>query len=303
MGIFRKDGTYVARTLISPRERRSKPVKLSMAFSTMVVAVAAVFTLAPFVWMVLTSLRPAEELFRFPAAFWPEAWDFSTYAQALARIPFGRYLFNSLVVCAAAVVLQLLLSAAAAYAIARLKPRGSRWILLAIVSTLMIPFESLVIPLYLQMRSFPIGGEGGVNFLNTYWALILPAVVSAFNVFVLKGFFDRLPKDFIEAARIDGCSESAIFFQFVLPLSRPILSVLGIFGFITLWNSFFWPLVALNEPEMYTLMLGIQKLMETGEPWNVVMAAVTLTTVPTIMLFLILQRWIIKGIAFSGLQG
>jgi multiple sugar transport system permease protein len=172
-----------------------------------------------------------------------------------------------------------------------------------IVATLMIPFESLVIPLYLQMRSFPLGSGPGVNLLNTYWVLILPAVVSAFNVFVLKGFFDRLPEEVIFTARLDGASEWGIFWKFVLPMSRPILTVLGIFGFISVWNGFFWPLVALNDPEIYTLMLGIQKLLETGEPWNIVMAAVTLTTIPTIVIFLFFQRWIMRGMAFSGLQG
>jgi multiple sugar transport system permease protein len=210
---------------------------------------------------------------------------------------------NSFLTSFGAVILQLIFSSGAAYSLSRLKPKFAKLLLFLIVATLMIPFESLVIPLYLQMRDFPLGTGPGVNLLNSYWALILPIAVSAFDIFVLKGFFDRLPEEVLFTARLDGCSEWMIFFKFVLPMSRPILTVLGIFGFISAWNGFLWPLVALNDPNMYTLMLGLQKLLETGEPWNIVMAAVALTTVPTIVMFLFFQRWIERGMAFSGLQG
>lgn len=303
MGSFNARGEYFPRTLMSGRERGHKSVRLGMALSTLVVCALALATVAPFAWMILTSLRQAGEIFSFPAQWLPSQWDFSPYTAALERVRFSRYLANSLLTALVSVALQLILSAGAAYALARLKPRMGGLILGMIVATLMIPFESLVIPLYLQMRSFPLGMGPGVNLLNTYWALILPACVSAFNVFVLRGFFARLPEEVMFQARLDGCSEWRIFFQFVLPLSRPILTVLGIFGFISVWNGFFWPLVALNDPDLYTLMLGIQKLMETGEPWNIVMAAVALTTVPTILIFLLFSRWIMRGMAFSGLQG
>lgn len=303
MGYFAENGDYVPRTLIGPRERRDRNVALGFSAAVGGASVLALFAVAPFAWMLITSVRPSREIFQFPAAFWPSQASLAPYAEALKRVPFARYLFNSLITCVAAVFLQLLLSACAAYALSRLKPKYGRFMLLLIVATLMIPFESLVIPLYMQMRSFPFGAGPGLNLLNTYWVLILPAMVSAFNVFMLKGFFDRLPEEVLFTARLDGCSEWMIFFKFVLPMSRPILTVLGIFGFISVWNGFFWPLVSLNDPDIYTLMLGIQKLLETGEPWNIVMAAVTLTTVPTIMLFLFFQRWIMRGMAFSGLQG
>ena len=303
MGSFNSKGDYYPRTLIGPREWNDKRVKLGFAACVGLATILAILAVLPFGWMLITSVRPAGEIFLFPAKLWPSDFHLSTYSEALKRVPFARYLFNSLFTCLSAVFLQLLLSACAAYALARLKPRFGRAILLLVVATLMIPFESLVIPLYIQMRNFPLGAGPGVNLLNSYWVLILPAVVSSFNIFVLKGFFDRLPEEVIFTARLDGCSEWTIFFRFVLPMSRPILTVLGIFGFISVWNGFFWPLVALNDPDIYTLMLGIQKLLETGEPWNIVMAAVTLTTVPTIILFLFFQRWIMRGMAFSGLQG
>jgi multiple sugar transport system permease protein len=217
-------------------------------------------------------------------------------------VPFATYIFNSLIHCFGVVASQLLLSAMAAYALAKLSPPGGKLLLILFLSTLMIPAESLLIPLYLVMKSFPAQNLPHANLISTFWGLILPTVVSAFNILILKSFFGRLPKDLIDAGRLDGCSEWTIFWKIVLPISVPILVVLGIFGFITTWNSFFWPLIVLNDPKMYTLMVGIQKMVEGGEPWNVVMAVVTLTTLPTIFLYFIFQRYIVRGVVFNGLQ-
>ena len=194
------------------------------------------------------------------------------------------------------------MGALAAWSLARLKPRFAGLWSLLFAATLMVPMEALVVPLYLQLRAFPLGVQGtGLNLLDTLPALVLPGLASAFNVFVLRGFFSRLPQEVLDSAKLDGCSEWGVFFRFALPLSRPILTVLGIFGFIAAWNAFFWPLVALSDPSRYTLMLGVQKMLETGEPWNVVMAAVTLATLPSLAVFLLFQRWISRGLAFTGL--
>jgi multiple sugar transport system permease protein len=291
----------MARALIGPREWHTKEVRLGFGLVTLAVALLAAATLLPFVWMLLTSVRPATDLFQFPARWLPTAWSFDAWAQALERLPLGRYFANSVVVSLATVAGQLALAAPAAYALARMKPRFSGLWSLLLAATLMVPVETLVVPLYLQLRSFPLGQAGGINLLDSLAALVLPGVVSAFNVFVLRGFFARLPGEILDSAKIDGCSEWGVFFRFVLPLSRPILTVLGIFGFIASWNAFFWPLVALSDPQRYTLMLGLQKMLETGEPWNIVMAAVSLATLPTLALFLAVQRWISRGLAFSGL--
>ena len=302
MGYFDSKGRYCPRTLIGAREYAIPKIRWFIVLTGVPVFLAALLTVLPYIWMILASIRSGNEIFEFPVSWIPKEVDFQSYMEALQRIPFIRYLGNTLINCMGVVSLQLIFSTLAAYSISKLQPRYGRLMLLFFIATMMVPFESMVLPLYLQMRSFPFG-SGGVNFLNTYWVLILPATVSAFNIFVLKGFFDRIPQEILFNARLDGCSEWRIFRTFVLPLSRPILVILGVFGFIVTWNSFFWPLVALNDPEMYTLMLGIQKLMENGEPWNIIMAAVTLTTLPSVILFLAVQRWIIRGMAFRGLQG
>jgi multiple sugar transport system permease protein len=291
----------MARALIGQREWRTRPVRLGFGLATLVVIIAGAFTLLPFVWMLLTSLRPADDLFQFPVRWLPSRWSLEAWGQALDRLPLLRYFGNSIAVSLLTVLGQLAIAAPAAYALARLKPRFATLWALLLAATLMVPVETLVVPLYLQLRSFPLGEPGGLNLLDTLSALVLPGVVSAFSVFVLRGFFARLPSEVLDSAKIDGCSEWGVFFRFVLPLTRPILTVLAIFGFIASWNAFFWPLVAINDPAKYTLMLGLQKMLETGEPWNIVMAAVSLATLPSLALFLAFQRWISRGLAFSGL--
>jgi multiple sugar transport system permease protein len=291
----------MARQLLGYREWRQRRVRFGFALATAVVLLLGAGMLLPFAWMFLTSLRPAADLFQFPARWLPSVWSIDAWSQALERLPLGRYFFNSVVVSLCVAVGQLALTAPAAYALARLRPSFARLWSLLLAATLMVPMETLVVPLYLQLRSFPLGQGGGINLLDTLAALILPGLVSAFNVFVLRGFFTRLPSEILDSARLDGCSEGGVFLRFVLPLARPILTVLGIFGFIAAWNAFFWPLVAISDPQRYTLMLGLQKMLETGEPWNIVMAAVSLATLPTLALFLALQRWISRGLAFSGL--
>lgn len=292
----------MARALIGPREWRDRGLRLGFGLASLVVLLGAVATLIPFAWMLLTSLRPPADLFQFPARWLPSRWDLSAYAQVLGRLPLGRYFANTLAVAGATVLGQLGLGSLAAWSLARLKPRFAGLWSLLFAATLMVPMEALVVPLYLQMRAFPLGMQGtGINLLDTLPALVLPGLASAFNVFVLRGFFSRLPQEVLDSARLDGCSEWGVFFRFALPLSRPILTVLGIFGFIAAWNAFFWPLVALSDPSHYTLMLGVQKMLEGGEPWNVVMAAVTLATLPSLAVFLAFQGWISRGLAFTGL--
>jgi len=291
------------RGLLSPNDRKRLSVRLLMIFGLIVVVLLAALILVPFLWMVATSLAPAQAMFNWPPRWFYGEWDWSAYVIAWQHVPFATYIFNSLIHCFGVVAGQLIISALAAYAFAKLKPPLGKFILILFLLTLMIPAESLLIPLYLVMKSFPAENVPHVNLISTFWGLILPTVVSAFNILIMKSFFERLPNDLIDAGRLDGCSEWLIFRKIVIPISTPILVVLGIFGFITTWNSFFWPLIVLNNPKLYTLMVGVQKMVETGEPWNVIMAVVTLTTLPTIFLYFAFQKYIVRGVVFTGLQG
>ncbi|MBN1594851.1 carbohydrate ABC transporter permease [candidate division FCPU426 bacterium] len=291
------------RGLISPSDRKHASVRLLMLGSGLMVVFLAVVVVLPFFWMIATSLTPVQYIFSWPPQWYHGNWDWSSYVIAWQHVPFATYIFNSLIHCFGVVAGQLLLSALAAYAFSKLRMPFARLILLLFLLTLMIPVESLLIPLYLVMKSFPAERVPHVNLISTFWGLILPTVVSAFNILIMKSFFDRLPDDLIDAGRLDGCSEWLIFRKIVMPISAPIMVVLGIFGFITTWNSFFWPLIVMNNPKTYTLMVGVQKMVEIGEPWNVIMAVVTLTTLPTIFIYFAFQKYIVRGVVFTGLQG
>ncbi|NTV52193.1 MAG: carbohydrate ABC transporter permease [Candidatus Firestonebacteria bacterium] len=291
------------RTLLSPSDRRNTGVKIFMVLAVTVMVICAAVMVVPFLWMVATSLAPAQALFSWPPKWFYGTLDFSSYKIAWLHVPFATYIFNSVIYCTGVVAGQLVLSSLAAYAFAKLRPPLGKFLLILFLSTLMIPAESLLIPLYLVMKEFPAASLPHTNLISTYWGLILPTVVSAFNILIMKSFFERLPDDLIDAARLDGCSEWMIFRRIVLPVSAPIFTVLGIFSFITTWNSFFWPLIVLNDPKLYTLMLGVNKMVEAGEPWNVVMAVVTLTTLPTIFIYLAFHKYIVRGVVFTGMQG
>lgn len=292
------------RGLFSHQDKKKASVKLVLLLSALFLLAGALVTLAPIAWMVLGSFKTPAEIYSIPQAYLPADYNTNNYEDALKLVDFGRYFLNSLFICACVVLGQLLMSSMAAYSLTKLRVRFAGGILLMFMTTLMVPFEVLIIPLYLIMKFFPFGPTiQNINLVNTYWAVILPAVFSAFSIMVLKDFYDSIPNEILYAARIDGCSETRVFFRFILPMTKPIMSILAIFSFVTTWNSFFWPLIVLNNPDFYPLVLGVQKLIDTGEPWNVVMAALVLSTIPSVLLLLFFQKTIIRGIAYTGVYG
>ena len=292
------------RGLFSPQDRRNPKVRLFLTLATLGLFLGALVMVAPILWMVLGSFRTPEELYAVPQTYLPQDPQFDNYVQAFNLVPMVRYLMNSLFICAAVVAGQLLFCSMAAYSISKLRVRFAGAILLLFMTSLMVPFEVLIIPLYLITKSFPLGpGFPGLNLLNSYWAIILPSIFSAFGILVLKDFYDSIPNEILYAARIDGCGELRVFFRFIIPMTRPIMAILAIFSFVTTWNSFFWPLVVLNNPDFYPLVLGVQKLIDMGEPWNIVLAALVLSTLPSVLLLIAFQKTIIRGIAYTGVYG
>jgi ABC-type glycerol-3-phosphate transport system permease component len=263
---------------------------------------AALVTI-PFLWMVISSMLPLDRVYdSLPALAATPEFSFDNFKKAWDIAPFTLYFMNSVIVAVCVVLGQVIISAMAAYSLSKLKPPMYSVMIILFLSTIMIPFETIAIPLYLYMRDFSIAGLMKINLINSYWALILPGLANAVNIFIFKSFFDKLPDDFVEAARVDGYSETGIFFNIIMPVSKPIIVVVGIMNFVNIWNSFFWPLIVTNEPGIYTLMLGIYKIIEEGQPWNIVMAAVTLSMIPTILIFAFFQRHIMKGVVFTSLQ-
>jgi multiple sugar transport system permease protein len=263
----------------------------------------AILISIPFIWMLVTAMLPINYIFsplneilknfRFNFDYFKRAWE---------TVPFYLYFLNSFFVSTVVVFIQIIISAMAAYSLSKLKPSIYQIVLVLFLSTVLIPFETIAIPLYLSLKDFSLPGIFNINLINTYWALILPPIANAVNIFIFKSFFDKIPNDFIESARVDGCSELKIFHKIILPISKPIIIVLSIINFVNIWNSFFWPLIVTNDPQIFTLMLGIYKIIEDGQPWNIVMSAVAISMVPNIILFIIFQRQIMMGVVFTTLQ-
>lgn len=252
--------------------------------------------LFPFVWMVSTSFKPDLELFITPPRLIPEPFTPENYARVAEAFPLGRFLLNSLVVAGISTSLQILTSAMAAYGFARLRFKGRDALFVVYLATLMVPLQVTIVPLFVEMRV--------LGFVNTYPALILPTIASAFGTFMLRQALLSLPREFDEAAFIDGASHWTVFRRIVLPLSRPALAAFGIFAFMASWNSFLWPLVVVNSQELMTLPVGLSNLQGRYETaWNLVMAGATISVIPIMAVYVTAQKHVIRGVALSGLKG
>ncbi|MBD2102945.1 carbohydrate ABC transporter permease [Leptolyngbya sp. FACHB-261] len=254
--------------------------------------------LLPLIWLVSTSFKSsAENIFQFPPRLLPEQATLSNYIRVWQSNPFGRYLWNSTVVAVLTVGLNLLLCSLAAYPLARLDFRGRNFLFALVIGTIMIPFQITMIPLYILAVK--------LGLTNSYLGLILPYITSAFGIFLLRQAFLGVPKELEEAARMDGCSELGIWWHVMMPSVRPALVTLAIFVFVGSWGEFLWPLILLNQSEeLYTLPLGVAKLSGAfSEDWRLIAAGSVISIVPTLLVFLGMQRYIIPSEAGSGLKG
>ena len=263
---------------------------------------AAVF-LVPYLWMVASSLRPQVEIFRYVSplswrTFVPEVLTFDAYRELfrLVPAPFSRYLMNSVIVAAAVTGLSLAVNAMAAYAFARLAFPGRDVLFALFLGTMIVPFEVLAIPLYLQVRT--------LGWVNTYQALIIPWVANPLGIFLLRQFFQEIPRELEEAARIDGCSYFGAFRHVVLPNAVPALVAFALIRFQASWDAFLWPLIAAPAAEKRVIQVAIASFVtEVQTRWDLTFAASTMATVPIIVVFLILQRYYVQGVVMSGLKG
>jgi multiple sugar transport system permease protein len=269
---------------------------ISDAIYYIICMVLAVIFAGPFLWMLSSSLKPSDEIFARPPVLVSPNASFENYPEVFRQAPFERYLFNSFFVASTVTVVALILHAMAGYALARLEFPGKRFIFMGIISTLMIPFYTILIPLALLVRE--------LGWINTYWALIIPAIPHAFGIFWLRQFFLGIPNELEEAARLDGASRIGVFYHVALPLARPVLAALAIFFFLANWDAFLWPLVAANRPDMRVVQVGIQSFTgEHGSAWELIMAASVIAVLPTLILFFALQRFIVASVKMSGLKG
>ena len=256
----------------------------------------AALWLFPFLWMLSTALKPNAEVFQFPPRLLGSSIEWSNFAGAWNFVPFGRFMFNGLFVSMVGTLLVLFTSILSAYAFARLQFWRREQLFLIYLGTLMIPQEVTVVPLFLLMKSF--------GWVNTYQALILPSAFTAFGTFLLRQFFLTIPRDFEEAARIDGATRWQILWNVIVPMAKPAIAVLALFSFIGYWNNFLWPLIVGNTREMATVPVGLNLFNgQHGTEWNYMMAASTISILPTAILTIALQKYIIEGISISGFGG
>ena len=260
-------------------------------------AAIALLMLFPLLWLLSTSLKsPTEDIFQFPPQLLPSQPTFNNFVRVWQTNPFGRYLFNSTLIAVLTVALNLLFCALAAYPLARLEFRGREIIFTAIVTTIMIPFQIVMITLYILTVQ--------LGMKNSYLGIIFPAIASAFGIFLLRQAFQGVPKELEEAARIDGCSELGIWWNVMIPAIRPALVTLAIFVFIGSWSDFLWPLIVIDKPEFYTLPLGVAMLAGTFSlDWRLIAAGSIISIAPILVLFLFLQRYIVPTETGSGVKG
>lgn len=280
----------------SANRRRPAQIAGSVLLHGGIILLALAF-LFPFFWMVTNAIRPNSEVLAVPPRLLPSEWQWANFAFAWLYLPFGRFFLNSIIVSGGITILTLAVSSTSAYAFARLRFPFSNSLFVVYLATLMVPQAVIVIPLFLMMS--------WLGWMNTFQGLILPMAFSTFGTFMLRQYFLQIPKELEEAAMIEGCSRFTIFFRIILPLSRPILGLLALFTFTGQWNSFLWPLIIVNGPEYSTIPLGLTLFQsQQGVQWNYMMAGSTISMLPGIVLTLLLQRYIFKGIALgSGFGG
>lgn len=259
-------------------------------------AFCAVLALFPFAWMVSSSLKTESEMFVFPIQWIPSALHFENYYNAWTMVDFPRALFNSLFVAGTITVGQVLTSATAGYAFAKINFRGRKQVFLGYLATMMVPFQVIMVPQFILFRQF--------HLTNTHLALILPGMFTVFGVFMLRQFFQGIPDEMIEAARIDGCSEFAILWRMVLPLSMAALSSLAIFTFRWQWNDYLAPLIYLNDKVKFTVTIALAQFrMENITLYTLIMAGSVISLIPVMILFIFAQKYLIQGITMTGMKG
>jgi len=262
----------------------------------LVLTVFAAVMVFPFLWMLSSSFKDVSQIFKMK--FLPSAPTLDNYRYILFRKGslFPQWFLNSAIVAACTTASVLFFDSLLGYTLSKFRFPGKKVIFLLVVSTLMIPTEMLVIPWYSMIRALKWG--------NTYWAIMFPGMMSAFGVYLMRQFMSTIPDDLIDAARVDGQGELRIFLTIVMPLVAPALATLAIFNFIGNWNAFLWPLISASKPKMFTLPVGLANFSgEAGSDWHYIMTGASVAMAPLVLVFLVFQKQIVKGIAMTGLKG
>ena len=289
--------TYKEKRTPQPQDQRRTDLWYQL-FSYAVLTLLGLTMLVPLLWMVSTSLKPASEII-FPN-FFPNNPTFSNYSFVIEDTQLPRWYLNSLIVAVISTISVAFFDSLAGYVFAKYQFPGKRIIFLVFLSSLMVPTEMLIIPWFVMSADPIIGG----SWIDTYWGIAFPGVITATGIFLMRQFMQSVPDELLDAGRIDGVSEFGLFWRIAIPLSLPAIGALAIFNFLGNWNAFIWPLIITSKREMMTLPVGIQFFStEAGSDWHLIMTGASLALIPLLIVVIIFQRYIIEGIALTGLKG
>ncbi|MFD1881330.1 carbohydrate ABC transporter permease [Paracoccus pacificus] len=256
--------------------------------------IGGLIMITPLLYMFSSSLKPGADIYDLRLI--PARATLDNYRSVLSDGRFMRWFLNSTFIATCVTLSTLFFDSLVGYTLAKFRFRGRQLVFIAILSTLMIPTEMLVIPWYLLSAQF--------GWIDTYWGIMFPGMMTGFGTFLMKQFFETVPDDFLEAARIDGLNEFQIWWRVAMPLVTPALSALAIFAFLGNWTAFFWPLIVTTSQELYTLPIGLSSFaVEQAIKWEMIMTGAALATIPTLIVFLVLQRYIVRGVMLAGLKG
>lgn len=275
----------------------SRTARIERFLTYFALAVGAVLLLMPLWWMISTSVKPYADVFIFPPEAFPHRFRLSNYTDIFQILPFGRYFLNTLLIAVFAVCGTAFISAMVGYGFAKLRFPGRGVLFIVMLSTLMIPYHTTLVPQFIMYKE--------LSWIDTYLPLIVPAWFGTpFSIFLYRQFFLNIPKEYNDAAKIDGCGYWSTFIRIIIPMSLPVVGVVTIFAFNSAWNDFLGPLIYINSEQLRTIQLGINALrgLHTVE-WHLLMAASVIALVPTVMIFFFFQRRMIQGIVVSGIKG
>ena len=260
-----------------------------------ILVIGGITMLVPFLWMIVSSLQSRAQLYQIPPVWFPVPPRWVNYTEVWVSINFARYFLNSCIVSSVVTVSAVLISAMGGFSFAKYDFPGKRALFLYFIATLMIPYQVTLIPLFLIFRY--------LGLLDTYLAMILPGMTSAFGIFMMRQFISNIPEDLLDSARIDGAREAGIFWRVVLPNIKPALSALAVFVFVGIWNDFIWPLVAISSDELKPIQVGLASFVQQhSASWHLVMAGATCALVPVILVFLVFQRQFVAGVVLTGMK-
>lgn len=276
--------------------------RLENGFIHLLLILGAIAMVMPFLWMISTSLKSADQVYTFPPQWIPTTLVWQNYVRAWQAAPFARYFFNSTLIATAVTLGTLITSALAAYAFARIRFPGRNLLFAIYLGSMMIPHQMTIIPSYLVLSG--LGGITPALGLDTYFALIAPFIASAFGVFLLRQSFMTLPNELEDAAILDGCGKLGFLWRIVIPLSRPALATLALFSFMGNWNSYLWPLIVTNSNDMRTVQIGLRYFVgqEGNSQWASMMAAAVFVSLPIVIVYLFVQKQFVQGIAGTGIK-